>query len=89
MIVINLLNLYNQHNAAKALCPATVQLLKKAFVNCHDEPQVVTTILQCKIVMVHTLLDTRPDQVSIIGKRNLQGYQSYLSICLFPKLVSN
>ena len=58
----------NQHNAAKALCPATVQLLKKAFVNCHDELQVVATILQCKIVMVHTLLDTRPDQVSTIEK---------------------
>ena len=54
-----------QHNAAKAIAPASVQLLQKAFLNSNDNLQLATSVLNCETAVVHTLLNTRPDQVHV------------------------
>ena len=55
----------SQHNAAKAICPATVQLLQRVLLSSSDHPIVANIVLRCEIAMVHALLDTRPDQVQL------------------------
>lgn len=54
---------YHQHNAAKAIAPATVQLLQKAFLNSNDNLQLASAVLHCETTVVHTLMNMRPDQV--------------------------
>ena len=60
-----------QHNAAKAIAPATVQLLQKAFLNSNDNLQLASAVLHCETAVVHSLMNTRPDQVRITIKFNI------------------
>jgi len=57
--------IFYQHNAAKAIAPATVQLLQKAFLKSNDNLQLASAVLHCETAVVHTLMNTRPDQVRI------------------------
>ncbi|KAI9560727.1 putative neurobeachin-like protein 1-like isoform X3 [Daphnia sinensis] len=86
VIAYSLLNLFGgiikgaQHNAAKAIAPATVQLLQKAFLNSNDNLQLASAVLHCETTVVHTLMNMRPDQCQIEVGEVMEIYQNTVAL---------
>ncbi|XP_046650912.1 neurobeachin-like protein 1 isoform X2 [Daphnia pulicaria] len=86
VIALSLLHLFGgiikggEHNAAKAIAPATVQLLQKAFLNSNDNLQLASAVLHCETAVVHTLMNTRPDQCQIELGEVMEIYQNTVGL---------
>lgn len=56
--------MFMQHNALKASCPATLEVLLRCVTGVHFEDEVRTVALECLTQFLHILLKSKADQVT-------------------------
>ncbi|CAG2067922.1 unnamed protein product, partial [Timema podura] len=67
-----------QHNALRAICPATVNIVMGVISQGSADRDVRRTAVQCFVIMVQVLNKCTPDQRQIEGGTVLQFYQDSL-----------